>query len=236
MTDEANEKGTDNPKDGAGKGEELIAGKFKTQEDLVEAYKSAERMAHERAEETARWKGTVDQLLAGGEGAAGTEDTPEAREKQQSLDEQYTERFIQNPKAGLREFGEELITHVYDGVSKMIDTRDGIRDFVIANPDVRQNPELFALELQKTKGTLADRLSKAKDSYNDKLAAMLQQHDEDKKKAKEFEKDNKKGAADIGTGGNEPAPTKEDEEKDESFDEYLKERKDRGSKMFGLNP
>lgn len=214
------------------KGGELIAGKFKTQEDLIEAYQASERKISEQGEDNARWRDTVEQLFA--------DKTPEgdsrARETPVPEDESYTPRFLENPKEGLREFGEELATHIYGRVNEMIDTRDTIREYITNNEVIRVNPRLFAIHLQGTKGKLSERLTAALEAYTGEIKAIQEKAAQEKQGADEFSESEKKKAADIGAGGKEalPAKTPGDDEKDETFDDYMKERRESSSKIVGL--
>ena len=218
--------------------EKLLAGKFKSSEDLESAYKELERGFHTKSEEAAEWKRNVADLI-------GTRDPVEtvSGQDQEEAVSRFNEEFLANPSAALDSFAAKLSNKVTADVGKFIQTRDAVSTFTEDNPDVRANPMLFAMYLSRTdpKASIGDRLTAANKSYTAELNEMETKIDERRKKAADFETKNKKDAMDVGPGAGKDTPAKkkkksddDDDDTGESYEEYMKTRKGDRAKITGL--
>jgi len=224
------EEGADNPQEGAGE-KTLLAGKFKSEKDLVEGYKNLETAFHSSREETKKWKLSVEQMLS----ASAEPD----KEKLAADAEEFSERFLANPKPILNEFAEEVRKSVIKDVNEYLTARDTMNNFLDKNADLKSNPKLFALNLAETDSSLSidERLNSAKDAYEKEIETIRTKANEKEKARKEFEKKNKADAVDTGEGAGRDMPAKGDTEGDDDTDDftsYIQERKAERSRISSL--
>lgn len=229
--DKKKDEVNDNPKDGAAE-KTLLAGKFETQEKLVEAYGNLEKAFHSKSDEASKWKRNVEQML---------DSTPEPdKETLAANAEEFSERFIANPQPILDEFATQVRKSVIQDVNKYMTARDTVNKFLDDNAELGMNPKLFALSLAETdpSANITDRLDSAKEAYGKEIDAIRTQANDKEKARKEFEKKNKADAVDTGKGAGRDTPKKgssdDDEDGDDSFASYIEERKAERARISSL--
>lgn len=248
MSNEPAKKSADTSNEPAGdkgnKGEGLIFGKYKTMEDAQAAHTEAERKMHEATAEAARYKDSLESVLA--DPAPKPNDQSNKNTDDESVnfetepDETFAQRFMENPKKYLRAVRDQARREGARDAAQYNElytaTREFIGGFLDGNPDIKANPKLFALHLQATnpKEKLGARLDNAAKATRDEIARIK----DDVRKAKDFQNKQKdkagsvEGEGDTTDADNAP-PKGDDKEKAGSFEDYMKERRNQHAKFTG---
>lgn len=223
-------KGSDNV-DGAGE-KTPILGKFKTQDELVKSYQELERALHEKSQEVSTWKQSVAEMM---EARGNTEDV-----NREEVDaEDFSQQFIENPKATFEAWGQKLTDTVTKKVGKYLDVRDTVSNYLKENPDLETNPMLFAMHMARTnpKAQTMERLTAAAELYRADIEKIRKEERDKKAAEKEYEAKNKKKGSDMGGHGRDaPAKSKkkdDDDAGDFSYEAYIKERKKARARITG---
>ncbi|MGI0014037.1 MAG: hypothetical protein ACREBU_11430 [Nitrososphaera sp.] len=230
---EDEEKDTDTTDKDAGK--KLLAGKFKTQEELEAAYAESERTMHSKSEEAARakeeaaqWRAEVESMKPkrNEDHTADAEEDPEA----------FREQFIANPREALITFGKGLAS----GILKEVETRNASRDkvsrFLNDNPEIRASANLFAVSLAQVPGNLSidDKLKKAADLTRSEINRIK----EEAKKTQDSEDESHRRARIEDESGGRDTPRKkskkDEDDEDHSFGGYMKERNEAFGAVKGI--
>lgn len=226
------EEGTDNPQEGAGDKETLLAGKFKSHEALEEGYKNLEKAFHSSTDEAKKWKRSVEDMLSA---------TPEPDKEKLAADaEDFSERFLANPGPILDEFATQVRKSVLKDVNEYISARDVVQKFLSNNAELEANPKLFALTLAETdpSKSITERLDSAKEAYEKEIDGIRTKAKDKEKSRKEFEKKNKRDAVDTGEGAGRDMPSKgdtdDDDDGDDNFATYIAERKAERARISSL--
>lgn len=227
------EKKAGNSGDGAGSEETLLAGKFKSQEELVAGYENLQKAFHTKSTEASKWKTNVEDLLS-------TQTVPD-KEELANQAEEFTERFLANPEPVLNQFALSVRESVLKDVNEYMSARDVMTKFLDNNAELKSNPKLFALNLAETdpKMSISERLDSAKVAFESEIEGLRKTANEKERKRKEFEKKNKAGAVDTGEGAGRDMPSKDDEKSDDdsdpdSFATYIAERKKERARISSL--
>jgi len=226
------EEGTDKPQDGAGDKETLLAGKFKSKEDLIEGYQNLERAFHSSTDEAKKWKRSVEEMLSA---------TPEPDKDKLAADaEEFSEKFLANPGPVLDEFASQVRKSVLKDVNEYLSARDVVTKFLSTNAELEANPKLFALNLAETdpNKSITERLESAKEAYEKEIDGIRTKAKDKEKSRKEFEKRNKADAVDTGEGAGRDMPKKgdsdDDSDEDDNFASYIEERKAERARISSL--
>lgn len=230
--------------DKGNKGEVLIFGKYKTMEEAKAGYDAAQAKMHEATAEAARYKDSLESVLAdpapkpNDQSNRGADD--ELVNFETEPDETFAQRFMENPKKYLKavraQARREAVAESAAYNELYTATREYIGNFLDSNPDVKANPKLFALHLQATnpKEKLGARLDNAAKATRDEIARIK----DDVRKAKDFQTKQKdkagsvEGEGDTTDADNAP-PKGDDKEKAGSFEDYMKERRNQHAKFTG---
>lgn len=218
-------------------GEKLIYGKYKTQEEADKGFAELQKYATEKAQEAARNKEALEQLLEPAtKPVAKADDTDKGDDGMD--DETFAQRFMENPRKFLKQVREETrreaVAEAAQHNELYLATREFIGKFLDDNQDVRQNSKLFTMHLAGTnpKEKLGERLEAAAKMTRDEVTRIK----EDVRKATDFQKGQVKKAGSVEGDGEtiEADVPKKDEKEDDSFDSYMKERKAEHAKFTSL--
>ncbi|KKK84814.1 hypothetical protein LCGC14_2779560 [marine sediment metagenome] len=194
--------------------EKLLAGKFKSVEALEKGYEEAQKMGHEKSQDAAKWKRTSEELLSASELARGTKGDEDADKDAEA----FRDTFLENPHAGLSQFGEKLVSTLVTRVSDYIDGREAVKSFADENPVIKANPRLFAVHMAQADSNLplSERLAAALGTFKGDLATITKTAKEEDQRAKDFEDNQKKQAAtdDAASGKPGSKKKKDDDEPD----------------------
>lgn len=208
-------------------GTKLIAGKYKTIEEAEAGIKAGEQKMHEALGEAAYWKRQTQELLQGGDRASDGGNDPQ--HQQQANDQTFTRDFLADPKAGLDAYGRKLTERVVTEVSDYLDRRDAVSQYLNANPDIKENPGLFATHLQNVDPAergIGRRLKAAHETFKVEVRSIKERAVAEEKARVEFESGQKNRAGTspgVGAAGGDKPVITEKEEKD-SFASYMGER------------
>lgn len=214
--------------------EKLLAGKFKTPEELEAGYTEAEKAMHKANEESARskeeaaqWKAEVENLKTTRKDQVDAEDDPDA----------FREEFIANPREALVTFGKGLAAGILKEVETRQTSREKVSQFLDKNPDIRASSNLFAVALAQVPGNLSieDKLAKAAELTRNEINRIK----EDAKKTQDAEDEahRKARVEDEGSGRDTPRKkSKKDDEDDDdhSFEGYMKDRNEAFGAVRGI--
>lgn len=228
------EKDSDNQNKAGETEETLLAGKFKSQDDLIAGYEELQKAFHTKSTEASKWKTSVEEILSAQPG-------PDKEELAASA-EDFSEKFLANPQPMLDEFAQTVRKSVLEDVNEYMAARDVMTKFLDDNVELKTNPKLFALNLAESdpKASIIDRLESAKEAYEKEIEGIRKTAEDKETKRKEFEKKNKAAAVDTGEGAGRDTPSKksgdsdEDEEDGDSFAAYIKERKTERARISSL--
>ena len=213
--------------------EKLLAGKFKNVEELEKGYAEAEKMAHEKSGEAATWRRTSEELLSASELAQGGVKSEDADKNAEA----FRDTFLENPHAGLSQFGEKLVGTLVTRVGDYIDGREAVKGFADENPVIKANPRLFAVHMAQADSNLplSERLAAALGTFKTDLATITKTAKEEDQRSKDFEDNQKKqAAADDAASGKPGSKKKEKDDEPDTHESYLRERGELRSKL--VNP
>lgn len=209
----------------------LLAGKFKNVEELEKAYGEAQKMAHEKSQDAATWRKTSEELLSAAEMSKGGVSNEDADKDAEA----FRDTFLENPHAGLSQFGEKLVTTLVTRVSDYIDGREAVKGFADENPVIKANPRLFAVHMAQADSNLplSERLATALGTFKGDLATITKTAKEEDQRAADFEANQKKQAATDDAASGKPGSKKKDDKDDQpdTHESYLKERGELRAKL-----
>jgi hypothetical protein len=206
--------------------ETLIFGKYKTMEEAEKGYKAAEQMAHDKAAEAARNKQALDELVLAEPKETKVDTTEET-------DETFAQRFMEQPRKFLEQYGRDLSRSVAQSLTGYIETRETVKDFLSENADCKENLRLFTVALHSTnpKSAVPERLKEAATETRKEINRIKQQGIE-AQKANDAEQ--RKVAAGGADAGSDPPQKKEDPAAGQSYAEYMAERATAHGKVLGI--
>jgi hypothetical protein len=204
----------------------LIFGKYKTMEEAEKGYKAAEQMAHDKAAEAARNKQALDELVLAEPKETKVDTTEET-------DETFAQRFMEQPRKFLEQYGRDLSRSVAQSLTGYIETRETVKDFLSENADCKENLRLFTVALHSTnpKSAVPERLKEAATETRKEINRIKQQGIE-AQKANDAEQ--RKVAAGGADAGSDPPQKKEDPAAGQSYAEYMAERATAHGKVLGI--
>jgi len=214
------------------KDEKLIAGKYKTVEEAETAIKEGERKMHEATQDAAYWRRQTQDLLAGSVGDDPTQQGPQVTHDVA----EYSRKFLENPKAGLDDFGKRIVGEVVRNVATYLDARDTVQEFITANPAIKENVTLFYAHMDRTdpaERSISRRLGKALESFSADIKIIKDKAKSDEEARLKFEQD-QKDKLDTSPAGGGARPTGRREEKDDeaTFDSYMSDREKSRERML----
>lgn len=216
--------------------EKLLAGKFKSEEDLVNSYKELEREFTRVNQENSEWRQTVTSLV-GERSQDKTDNTDDGEEV-----ERFNQEFLSNPRRALENYGDRLAKSVISDVGRFITTRESVARFTDKHPEILEDPKRFADILSETspKESIDDRLVNAKEEFDGQMKKIEEKIEKRRKQTEDFERKNRKKASDVGPGADDvPGKKKSKDEDDDddsgsTYDDYISSRKKERARIMGL--